>query len=223
MSKTIAALITPFDFSKDIYLWMDFSSQNVGLQQIDLKDTAAFSGFVFDTLRKNNKTVGVGGYLEHRAIYHRSEHFDGNAEPRIVHLGVDIWAEAETPIFAPFDSVIHSFADNLGFGDYGPTIILEHLDSEQYGIPKYSLYGHLSRHSLDDLFVGKSIAKGKQFATIGAFPENGDWPPHLHFQLMTDLLGKTGDFPGVCSLSDKAFYSKICINPYAYLGITFPA
>lgn len=211
--------IVPFDFLVEPPLWLDFTSQNEDLRNVDLKNTTIFEAYVFGKLAVNNKTVGVGGYLEHRNIYQRSEHFDGLEEPRIVHLGVDIWAAAFTPVFAPVDSVIHSFKDNANFGDYGPTIILEHLNYENQHIPRYSLYGHLSRESLGNLNTGQKIKAGTQFAEFGPYPENGDWPPHLHFQLLTDLLGNSGDFPGVCSVADKDFYAKICLNPYGFLGI----
>ncbi|MDP5120650.1 MAG: peptidoglycan DD-metalloendopeptidase family protein [Spirosomaceae bacterium] len=211
--------ITPFDFSKADHLWLDFTAANQKLKSVDLRNTEAFSDYVFNIIKSEGKKCGVGGYLENRAVYHRSEHFKGTEQPRTIHLGLDIWAEAFTPIFAPADSIVHSFHDNKGFGDYGPTIILEHTDYQELSIPKYSLYGHLSRRSLDNLFVGKEINKGGQFAEFGPFPENGDWPPHLHFQLMNDLLGKTGDFPGVCSEADKDLYAEICPNPYEFVGL----
>ena len=28
-------------------------------------------------------------------------------------------------------------------------------------------------------------------------PVNGNWPPHLHFQIMTTLLDEVDNFPGV--------------------------
>ncbi len=211
--------ITPFDFSKKEHLWLDFTAVNQELKSVDLRNTAAFSEYVLNEIKSEGKAVGVGGYLENRAVYHRSEHFDGTEQPRTIHLGLDIWAKALTPVFAPVDSIVHSFQDNAGFGDYGPTIILEHTDYQLLNIPKYSLYGHLSCRSLDNLFIGKALKQGEQFTEFGSFPENGDWPPHLHFQLMHDLLGKSGDFPGVCSEADKDFYANICPSPYKFVGL----
>src|SRR5690606_14730404 len=102
--------------------------------------------------------VGFGGYNEDRIIYKRSSHFQGE-EPRSVHLGVDLWTEAGTPVYAPLDAFVHSFADNQGMGNYGPTIILEHrLENHLF----YTLYGHLSRKSLLGLSVGKSIKSGEK-------------------------------------------------------------
>jgi murein DD-endopeptidase MepM/ murein hydrolase activator NlpD len=147
-------------------------------------------------------------------IYHRSNHFKGE-EPRTIHLGVDIWTEAGTPVFAPLSGKVHSFRDNAGFGDYGPTIILEHLLDDTLF---YTLYGHLSRASLAGLHQGQLFEKGAVLGEIGPYPENGDWPPHLHFQIITDMLGMEGDFPGVASVSKRNFYLSICPDPMLILG-----
>jgi len=209
-------MLLPFDFRKDPYLVLDFSAANPDLATLDLTNTARFADYVTGKLRDAGAVVGVGGYNEHRYIYHRSNHFV-SAEPREIHLGIDFWAEAGTPVFAPLDGVVHSFQDNARFGDYGPTIILEH--SRATGT-LYSLYGHLSRTSLDGLYEGMPIQAGHQLATLGPYPENGDWPPHLHFQLMTDMLGLRGDFPGVCSLADRAKFLQCCPDPNTLLQIS---
>lgn len=203
------------------YLILDFSANNPDLETeqrsgLDVTNTVTFSNYVFGKLRQAGVAVGVGGYNEHRVIYRRSAHFSQTDEPRVIHLGIDLWAKAGTPVFAPLDGTVHSFRDNNNFGDYGPTIILEH---EVDGKPLFSLYGHLTRQSLDGLFEGKTIKVGDKIAEIGPYPENGDWPPHLHFQLMTDMLGFKGDFPGVCSLSDRERFLAICPNPNQFLGI----
>ncbi|WP_205499760.1 peptidoglycan DD-metalloendopeptidase family protein [Rufibacter psychrotolerans] len=218
-SKLISLLSAPLakfapildhDLNAPDVVKLDFTAQNAALQFAELKDTAAFEQFVLEMLRQQNAAVGVGGYFEPRVIYRRSEHFEGTAEARSIHLGVDIWAPAHLPIYAPLAGFVHSFQDNDNFGDYGPTIILAH---ELEGITFYTLYGHLSRTSLNGLSVGKPVAAGDQIATMGPYPENGDWPPHLHFQVITDLLGKSGDFPGVCAPSEEAFYRQICLDP----------
>lgn len=223
-------MLLPFDFQKDSYVILDFSATNPDLAtecrpSLDLTDTAAFTQYVFDKLRAAGAKVGVGGYNEHRIIYRRSQHFNASEKeppydgPREIHLGIDFWADAGTPVFAPFDGIVHSFQDNASFGDYGPTIILEHQSGTDADQPRYSLYGHLTRQSLGGLYEGKEIKAGKKLAEIGPYPENGDWPPHLHFQLMTDMLGLKGDFPGVCSLADRAKFLAICPNPNRLLGI----
>lgn len=209
-------MLLPFDFQRDPYLILDFSASNPDLNHLDLTNTAAFTDYVFSRLRAAGAVVGVGGYNEHRTIYRRSHHFGQSKEPREVHLGIDFWADAGTPVFAPMDGVVHSFQDNAHFGDYGPTIILEH---DMPTGKLYSLYGHLTRESLSGLFDGNPVKAGEKIAEVGPYPENGDWPPHLHFQLMTDMLGLRGDFPGVCSRADREKFLAICPNPNALLNI----
>lgn len=215
-------MLLPFDFQKDPYLILDFSSSNPDLSpeyrpSLDLTDTAVFTEYVFGKLRSADAKVGVGGYNEHRVIYRRSAHFNTSTEePREIHLGIDFWADAGTPVFAPLAGTVHSFQDNANFGDYGPTIILEHTNN---AVSRYSLYGHLTRQSLEGLYIGKEFNVGQILAEIGPYPENGDWPPHLHFQLMTDMLGLKGDFPGVCSVADREKFLSICPNPNELLRI----
>ncbi len=36
---------------------------------------------------------------------------------------------------------------------------------------------------------------GEEFAVVGDLTENGSWPPHLHFQIMADLMGHSGRLP----------------------------
>lgn len=70
------------------------------------------------------------------------------------------------------------------------------------GLTLYSLNGHLSRASLNGLYEGKSIIKNQQLGIFGNQTENGQWPPHLHFQLMFDMEGHRGDYPGVGKYSE---------------------
>jgi peptidoglycan LD-endopeptidase LytH len=200
---------------REHYTWLDFTANNKDLDFVDLENTAKFSEYVFRKITEYGAKIGVGGYMEHRVIYRRSEHFSSQAEARCIHLGIDIWATAETPIYAPFDGVVHSFQNNNNFGDYGPTIILEHTQDFDFTSHKklYMLYGHLSLDSLENLYEGKPIKAGEMFAKIGDFPINGDWPPHLHFQVMIDMLGMKGDFAGVCAFSEREKYQQICLDP----------
>jgi murein DD-endopeptidase MepM/ murein hydrolase activator NlpD len=190
---------------------LDFSDENTDLLKLNLGDTASFDTYVFDQIKRNGKKYGIGGYLENRAIYRRSEVFRADeSEFRNIHLGIDIWTEAGAPVYAPLAGKVHSFQDNAGFGNYGPTIILEH---EVEGKSLFSLYGHLFLSDLDGLEVGQEVKAGDLLCHVGPFPENGDWPPHLHFQLMWDLQGNVGDYPGVAAKKDLEFYKANCPNP----------
>lgn len=189
---------------------LDLTAANTELDARMVADTTAFSRYIDAKLAAGNYRYAIGGYMEHRTIYARSSHFDTADEPRRLHLGTDIWGQAGTSVCAPLPGIIHSFADNDNFGDYGPTIIIEHRLN---GFALYSLYGHLSRASLVGLQVGKPIEAGQQIATLGYAHENGHWPPHLHFQLMLDIGDAKGDYPGVGKYSQMEEYLKNIPDP----------
>jgi murein DD-endopeptidase MepM/ murein hydrolase activator NlpD len=208
--KTPIGKVIDFDAEKDRLLNFDFTAANTGLNPDIVSDTEKFSAWVDQNLADNNCSYGIGGYMEHRTLYGRSAHFDNADEPRRLHLGVDIWAKAGTPVYSPLPATVHSFHDNNNFGDYGPTIILmNHL----IGFDLYSLYGHLSRKSLEGLYVGKVITIDQQIGVLGAPIENGQWPSHLHFQLMLDIGDSRGDYPGVGQNSQKDKYLKNIPDP----------
>ncbi|WP_276496557.1 peptidoglycan DD-metalloendopeptidase family protein [Pontibacter litorisediminis] len=198
------------DLNADCVCTLDFSEKNQLLQKTNLLDTDAFNMAVEQMLLERQATAGVGGYLEDRFIYRRSRHFDVEAQSRNLHLGVDVWLKAGTAVFTPLDATVHSFRDNDNFGDYGPTIILQH---ELEGVTFYTLYGHLSRSSLQGLQQGQRFAKGEKIAEVGPYPENGHWPPHLHFQIIADMGGRHGDFPGVTTTAERHKYEQLCPNP----------
>ncbi|MCY7351769.1 MAG: peptidoglycan DD-metalloendopeptidase family protein [Cytophagaceae bacterium] len=204
-------------------LVLDFTEKNRELDAVDLTDTQRFNDYVFGKLWAHDATVGAGGYDEYRAIYRRSAHFQQADEPRCIHLGIDLWARAGTPVFAPLAGQLHSVQDNAHFGDYGPTLILEHqlpVPDSSFTMRFYTLYGHLSRVSLVGKRVGMPVGVGEKIAEIGPFPENGDWPPHLHFQVIADLQGWRGDYPGVCALSERENYLRNCPNPNLLLRLS---
>jgi murein DD-endopeptidase MepM/ murein hydrolase activator NlpD len=157
--------------------------------------------------------AGVGGYLENRSLYQDTELFQGDSE-RCIHIGVDVFMPAGTVIHTPFDAEVQSFANRQVSGDYGPVIILRH---ELDGFEFHSLYGHLAESSLDRLSCGKAISAGEPVAEIGARPFNGNWSPHLHFQLIRDMQGCYGDYPGVVRLADLEFFKANCPDPTSLL------
>lgn len=206
------------NFLKSNYLVIDLSHANNALTGIDLSSSEEMERFIINYLQKNNKKVAYGGYLEKRAIYKRSTHFNQqNPETeRNIHLGIDLWIEADTEVLAVLDGEIHSFQDNTNFGDYGPTIIIKHqINTYQF----YTLYGHLSRESLKTLKVGQKINRGEIIGKLGLPEENGDYAPHLHFQVINDIGNFKGDYPGVCSKQDLVFYSENCPDPNLLLKI----
>jgi murein DD-endopeptidase MepM/ murein hydrolase activator NlpD len=215
------APVVPFNAVSNKLLLMDFTAANNLLTNEVLRYTPAFTRYVEQQLANAGALYGIGGYDEHRTIYARSEVFgvttsalqDGinvTEEPRRLHLGIDIWGQADTPIYAPLGGIVHSFAFNDAYGDYGATIILQHqLDTMVF----HTLYGHLSLKDLHGLQEGRYIAQGALLAHFGVAEENGYWPPHLHFQIIHDMGMKKGDYPGVCKYSERTLYLANCLNP----------
>lgn len=204
--------VVDFDPAKDRLTALDFTAQQEGLTPEILGDTDQFTSYINEQLQEKNALYGIGGYGEHRTVYARSKVFDGigTEEPRRLHLGTDIWGRPYTHITAPLDGIVHSFGFNNDFGDYGATIILSHfLDGHTF----HTLYGHLSLNDLKNLEEGQTISRGEVFAEFGLPFENGHWPPHLHFQVIIDLQGWNGDYPGVCRFSEKDQYMQNCPDP----------
>ncbi|UCE64278.1 MAG: aminotransferase class III-fold pyridoxal phosphate-dependent enzyme, partial [Nitrospirota bacterium] len=164
--------------------------------------------------------VGIGRYNEANRAYTALAYrqMGGEVErSRTIHLGIDLFMKEGSPVFAPLESIIHSFQNNDQVHDYGPTIILHH--AVEGGIEFYTLYGHLSLESLENLSVGMHLKKGDRIGTIGDPSINGQWPPHLHFQIITDRLKYSGDFPGVCAPVNRSLWLSLCPDPNLILQI----
>jgi murein DD-endopeptidase MepM/ murein hydrolase activator NlpD len=195
--------LVPFDPAKDKVYPFDFTDKNTALRPEQIADTESFANYINSALREHASRYGIGGYAEHRTLYGRSRHFDTATEPRRLHLGTDIWGPAGTKLMSPLDGIIHSFAFNNRDSDYGATLILTHnLD----GMGFHTLYGHLSLNSLKNLQEGQAIRKGDTIGEFGMRFENGNWPPHVHFQLIRDMQDWKGDYPGVCKFSEKEYW-----------------
>ncbi|MDP2698007.1 peptidoglycan DD-metalloendopeptidase family protein [Thalassospira sp.] len=172
-------------------------------------DPARQTEIMFDQMAQAGAPVGVGRYREDRVCY-QSPQFTKGGEARSQHLGIDLFLAAGTPVFMPLEGVVHSFADNNLPLDYGPTIIMEH--NPEPGVRFWTLYGHLSRESLIGLKPGRVFGKGEKLCEFGDFPINGDWIPHLHFQIIFDLLDRAGDYFGAARPSEWDIWESICPN-----------
>ena len=207
---------------KNVVFDLSMGSRELG-NLTELSDVEMFTRQLFDRMRAESSQVGIGRYNEARPIYTSDQYkLAGNDGPewRTIHIGLDIFMEADTPILAPLDGVVHSFRNNDSPLDYGPTIILQHTVSHnETQLLFYTLYGHLSADSLEGLYEGKPISLGTPFCKIGNYPINGGWPPHLHFQIITDLLDRIGEFPGVARPSQREVWLSICPDPNLIAGI----
>jgi murein DD-endopeptidase MepM/ murein hydrolase activator NlpD len=214
--RRVIAPVLPFDLSVGDPVVFDFSAANRELDHLPLNDVAELTEYLFERIIDAEIPVGLGRYDEDRVLYRHSPLFDGDTERRSIHLGVDLFVPGGTPVASPLDAFVHSFADNDRLGDYGPTVILEHALDE---VIFYTLYGHLSRESLEPLDEGLEFAAGEPIGFVGEHHENGGWPPHLHFQIITDLLGNRGDFPGVAAPSQRERWLELCPDPNLILGV----
>ena len=204
---------------QSIYPVMGLDSIGKSFSAIDLSITNSrlpsqitydnLSSYIDNYKEHQQAQYAIGGYLEHRNLYGLSDHFT-TGDRRDIHLGVDIWAPTGHQIYAPLDSVIHSFAYNDQHLDYGYTIILKHESTD--GV-YHTLYGHLSSEYYDQWQVGQKISQGTSFASLGDRTENGGWPPHLHLQVVRDMGDWRGDYPGVCAQSDLDYYKENCPDP----------
>jgi murein DD-endopeptidase MepM/ murein hydrolase activator NlpD len=213
--------VVPFDPASDKLFSFDFTENNKELSAEQVANTENFAGYISGTLHAHGSRYGIGGYGEHRTLYARSRHFDGVEEPRRLHLGVDIWGPAGTKVMAPVNGIVHSYAFNNHDSDYGATIILTHnIEGNSF----HTLYGHLSLNSIKNLHEGKRIIPGEVFTEFGMRFENGNWPAHLHFQIISDMQEWKGDYPGVCKYSEKDEWLQKCpdadliLNMNQYLG-----
>lgn len=199
------------------YIPLDLSTTNEKFQQLKIGTSSEFEAYIESYLTENGAKVAYGGYNEIRNLYKRSTIFnDQSAEERNIHLGLDLWIKAGTAVLAAIDGFVHSFNYNTGLGDYGPTIILEHtVENQKF----YTLYGHLSLESISQLSIGDFFAKGQLLATLGDARVNGDYAPHLHFQIIKEILNASGDYPGVCSAKDQMRFLENCPDPNLLLKI----
>src|SRR5437870_8594120 len=190
-------------------------------------ETAILSEKIFREMKRAGASVGVGRYDEPRLLY--SSPLFGSAgnptnERRTLHLGIDIFAEQGTILHSPLVGEFDIVANNSSPQDYGPLVILRHETSGREEF--FTLYGHLSKDALDSLKVGQRVAGGQAFARVGSAPENGGWTPHLHFQIILDVLELGAEFPGVAYASQRSVWTSLSPNPNLLLGIPahrFPA
>ena len=204
----------------------DFSVSSGTIGSIDdWRDQHRFSKLVDEELATSRARVGIGRYDEVRAIYttdlFRLEGNDG-PEWRTVHIGIDVGAPAGTAIHAPLDGTVHSLRDNDAPGDYGPTIVLEHSATGDRPV-FWTLYGHLSRPTLERFKPGQAVRAGELLGWLGEVTENGGWWPHVHVQVICDLFDRSGDFQGVARPNERNVMLSVCPDPSPLLGLNADA
>lgn len=170
----------------------------------------ALSALIDQRMAEAGTRYAYGRWGEPRELY-TSEHFSGDTvESRTIHMGIDLFCAPNTPVCTPLDGTVVHVANNDRELDYGPMLIVRH---GQRGDEYFTLYGHLSLDTLDRVAVGQAVVAGEQIASVGEPPGNGNWPPHLHFQQINDLLGLGIDFPGVALKSEQEYWLNLSPSP----------
>ena len=198
---------------------LDFSAGSTLISSDDTENAPAeLDRRVQRVLTEHDARIGVGGYDEARLIYHWPSEARA-AEPRTIHIGLDLSRAAGSPLHAPLDGVVHGFEDADRHHDYGPVIVLRHTTGGDEPVDFYTLYGHLTRDSLDGRHIGQVVRRGAQFARIGSAPTNGNWWAHVHVQLITDMLDVPCNVNGAVRASQRAVWHSICPDPNLLLRI----
>ena len=139
-------------------------------------------------------------------------------ERRTRHTGIDVFTAAGTPVHAPLPGTVAYVTYNADPLDYGHTLILRH--ATRTGVPFYTPLRPSGRDAAGPLPGWPNRAPGQLIAHLGDWHENGGWAPHLHFQIMTDILAQTeGNFFGVGHDSLWDVWSGICIDPNLILRL----
>jgi 4-aminobutyrate aminotransferase-like enzyme/Ser/Thr protein kinase RdoA (MazF antagonist) len=154
--------------------------------------------------------VGLGAYRERRGGGAVSPiHAD---ERRTLHLGIDLFVAPGTEVRAALDGAVHDV-------DAGAarSVILEH--AVEGGLRFYTRYGGLSRDSLEALRPGARAARGERLGRVGDATTGARALPHLHFQIVADLLGLRERFPRAGEPSKGAVWQSLSPDPNLILGI----
>jgi len=164
----------------------------------------------------------IGRYNEDRSGLYVTELFtdksslgsDSFKGRRTIHVGVDFGGPVNTPVHNFHTGKVLYFGYNPAAGDYGHVVVLEHTIE---GSKMWSLYGHLSKSSMEALFKGKVVKTGEVVGFLGSHKENGGWEPHVHFQLSL-VKPSTHDMAGAVSKKDLDVALAIYPDPRFVLG-----
>lgn len=163
----------------------------------------------------------LGYYHEPRLIYAEPTFRKGPykaSDRRTVHLAVDGFAPADTPLYAPLRGEVFIVENRDTHLDYGGVIILRHETPD--GDEFYTLYGHLNPECCTRLRPGDVVEKGVEFCRLGDASQNGGWAPHVHFQLAMTTKGIESDWPGVGDPDEMYLWRAVCPNPAALLNVS---
>ena len=206
-----------FPLDADNSKLLDFGLKSRILARVDdLADPEAYAAPLRQAL---GDKIGIGYYNEVRPIYLTDMFAIDHHQRRAVHIGVDLFAAPGTAIYAPLAGEVHSLAEHPEEQDNGPALILRHQPSPD--IRFYTLYGHIAPDIFERLKLCQRVDAGELIAHIGDYPRNGNWTPHLHFQLICDLLDFGDAVPGVAAANERQLWTSLCPDPNCILRLPF--
>ena len=198
--------------NKNEVIPIDLSINNTTVKTEAEFNNPTYFGVKLNEIQASNPTkIIAGGYLEKRALY-TSDIYNSKTSTakRNIHLGVDYWLPENTPVYSFIDGEVVCAIHQKDYKGYGGFIILKHQLEE---FVFFTLYGHLSEESVITHTLGDQVKANEKIGELGNYSENGEWVPHLHFQVMLSLLNYKNDFPGVALESEIDYWKLICPNP----------
>jgi len=210
---------TPTPIERAIVLDLSFDSLTGGDDPTRF-DVERASWRIQEQLRGASVEAAIGRYAEPRPLYTDAAFGDDapNGDRRTVHLGIDVFAPAGTPVATPLDAVVHDVNVCDAHLDYGGLVVLRHElpDGRAFG----TLYGHLDPESIEQLTPGQQLTAGDVIAELGDKTVNVGWPPHLHLQLLAADPRALPEVPrGVASPDDLDAHLDTYPDPSALLGL----
>ncbi|MFM7088973.1 MAG: peptidoglycan DD-metalloendopeptidase family protein [Candidatus Paceibacterota bacterium] len=149
---------------------------NKGSKTNPLNNPDVCNQFILDVHKKYNIDFSYGGWMEDRATLWQDSYLE--LEKKFNHLGLDINVPQDEPVAVDFNALVVRIDDDYPTnGGWGPRVILKNLEKDVY-----ILYAHLDRDI--SCKVGDVLSVGQVFAKVGHAPENGNWFPHVHVQVI---------------------------------------
>jgi 4-aminobutyrate aminotransferase-like enzyme/Ser/Thr protein kinase RdoA (MazF antagonist) len=187
----------------------------------DAHDPERMTRNLFRAIEDAGAVAGIGRYDEYRLIYGNEDFADFSGHRRTLHIGLDVFQSVGSRVFAPLSGRVWSSSENTSPLDYGGCLILVHEVADEHGdeLVFYSLYGHLDAESFSHLQVGEEVTAGKLLGCMGEIHQNGFWPPHVHFEIILDMLECTDTFFGVGNHAHRNVWISLCPDPNLILKI----
>ncbi len=219
------ALVIDADLRDGDVTVLDLSIGSALVQSSDLTALRLEPSTLAYHLSRIGGKVAIGRYGEVRTVVAAEDGSkltgDLPGERAALHLGIDLFAPPQTPVYAALAGIVHALSAGEAGHAPGATVLLRHATGD--GTPFYTRYDGLASAEATALEVGKTVQAGAQIGAIAALPDGaaaaGSWPPHLHLQIISDLLELDAAFPAAVVPSRSDVYCSLSLDPNLLLGI----